>query len=130
MALFSVTDIDSEVLAELLFEFGERRETAEQLILDLEQDTENGGKLNALFREIHTIKGNLGLVGVTPPVLMLQKLEDLLHLIRSGELKFQPLVGDITLLLVDRCASFLDECAIKASVEYDEALYKLVAKKD
>jgi len=129
MALFSVTDIDSDVLAELLLEFGERREAAELLILELEQDTANVSKLNALFREIHTIKGNLGLVGVTPPVLMLQKLEDLLHLIRSGDLKFEPLVGDITLLLVDRCANFLDECAIKSTVEYDKDLYNLVAKR-
>jgi len=129
MALFSVTDIDPEILTELLVEFGDRREAAELLILELEQDTDNANKLNALFREIHTIKGNLGLVGITPPVLMLQKLEDLLHLIRSGELQFEPLVGDITLLLVDRCANFLDECAIKSMVDYDDHLYNLVAEK-
>lgn len=128
MAQFSVLDLDSEILAEFIDEFSDRREVAEQLILDLEQDTTNMEMLNALFREIHTIKGNMGLIGIDPPVLMLQKLEDLLHMIRTGELAFEHLVGDLTLLLVDRCSSFLDECTIKSVVEYDETLYLQVAE--
>ena len=38
MANFSVVEIDQDMLADLLTEFNDRREEAEQLILELEQD--------------------------------------------------------------------------------------------
>ncbi|MFQ3231481.1 MAG: response regulator RpfG family c-di-GMP phosphodiesterase [Reinekea sp.] len=126
MAQFQAEGIDTDSIQDFIAEYEDLYQAAEKTILDLEHHPEDSELLNALFRAIHTIKGNCGYLAITPLIELLQELESLLHLIRTGDMVFSPLVGDITLLIMDRCSTFLAQLQQYFSVNYDAALFKLI----
>ena len=85
MSEFRTEQLDHEIVNELLEEFNENLSHAENQIIDLELHPNNNETLNALFRNIHTVKGNLGMAQLLPLVPVLQELEDVLSLLRQGE---------------------------------------------
>ncbi len=128
MAEFETSGLNLELLAESLDEFDEHLGQAERLILELEREPENEEKLRALFRSIHTVKGNFGITGLTPVVELFQELEDVLHLLRQKELKFEAVVGDLTLLFMDKASQFLHQCLELPVVDYEAELWRQVGE--
>jgi HD-GYP domain-containing protein (c-di-GMP phosphodiesterase class II) len=128
MAHYIYEDDDTDILGDFANDFQDLYENAETLILQLEHDAENDELLNALFRAIHTVKGNCGLLGIHPLVDILQGAESVLDLIRQHQLEFQPMIGDLTLLVMDRCSSFIVELERDRSVYYDGNLLQAVAE--
>lgn len=124
MAQFQAEGLDADAIQDFIAEYEDLYQAAEKTILDLEHHLDDVELLNALFRAIHTIKGNCGYLAITPLIELLQELESLLHIIRTGEMVFSPLVGDITLLMLDRCSTFLAELQQHSIVHYDSALFK------
>ena len=92
---------DSNTMAELLDAFvaesSEGLSLSEQMLLRLERSPEDGEALAAVFRAMHTIKGNAGIFDFAAVAQIAHAMEDLLERLRSGKLTVAPAV--ITLLL-------------------------------
>jgi HD-GYP domain-containing protein (c-di-GMP phosphodiesterase class II) len=126
MTDFHVEGLEADTIQDFIAEYDELYQAAEKTILELENQPEDVELLNALFRAIHTIKGNCGYLGIQPLIELLQELESILHIIRTGDMAFGPLVGDITLLMMDRCTVFLHEMQQNFTVDYNGEEFKLL----
>jgi HD-GYP domain-containing protein (c-di-GMP phosphodiesterase class II) len=127
MALFSLPDADdNDFFLEAYDEFLEQYNSCESSIVDLEHQPKNSVLLNDLFRTIHTVKANIGLVGFEPMVEMLQDLETLLDFVRKETLPFSSLVGDLVLLLMDQAKDFIEQFKANNKVEYNKELFSQI----
>jgi HD-GYP domain-containing protein (c-di-GMP phosphodiesterase class II) len=128
MAIFTPEELEEDILADLSEEIHELHEASEQTLIELELTPLDNELQRALFRSVHTIKGDLGLVGFMPMIEVLQYLEDILDLLRKGEANYTSLLSDLVLKLMDRVTSFVSACIKEGKAEYDKvALDKTIA---
>lgn len=82
---------DKEVLEAIFTETEEMINNIEKEITEYEKDFGNPEHIRRLFRFIHTIKGNAGMLGDRGDMLakIAHKTEDLLGMIRDGKIAFQ-----------------------------------------
>ncbi len=71
------------------------------LSLDMEKDPKNMEVINAIFREAHSIKGMAASMGYTPISELTHKVEDLMDLIRKGEIGASSHIVDVLLRSID-----------------------------
>ena len=100
--------LDPEAMEDFFNDFREAHQTSENILIDLEQDPHNKELLNALFRSIHTIKGNLVYVGLKDLTPLIQSVEDLLDAIRGQQLIYDSLLSDLILISMDRTKQMVD----------------------
>jgi len=74
-----------EVLQIFRDEAEERLDRIEQSLLALESSSDGGELVDALFRDVHSIKGNAGVVGMHDVRAIAHEVEDVLERARSGE---------------------------------------------
>lgn len=122
MQTFRHDDLDGDILNDLLEEINELYEASEQTLIELEIKPEDNELQRALFRSIHTIKGDLGLVSFSPMIPLLQHAEDLLDFLRKGEIKYTSTMSDLVLLSLDRVKIFVESCIKSGEAQYDEAM--------
>ncbi|MCC5856004.1 MAG: HD domain-containing protein [Idiomarina sp.] len=120
MARFQVTDIEAEVFAELLEELQELYERCEHTLIELEHKPEDKELHKSLFRAVHTIKGDLGLLSITPLIHFLGHLEDCLSLLRDGNLKYDSVLSDLLLLALEKVNAFIKECHDTGEFTFDD----------
>lgn len=120
MAVFTPEELDSDILTDLQEEILELHEASEQTLTELELTPNDNELQRALFRSVHTIKGDLGLVGFVPMIEVLQYLEDILDMLRKGEIKYSSLINDLVMSLMDKVTHFVQECIGKGKAEYDK----------
>lgn len=123
MQTFKHEDLEDDILNDLLEEINELYEASEQTLIELELRPEDNELQRSLFRSIHTIKGDLGLVSFTPMIPLLQHVEDLLDFLRKGQIKYTSTMSDLVLLTMDRVKVFVESCIRSGSAEYDAELY-------
>ena len=123
MQTFQHEDLDDEILNDLLEEINELYEASEQTLIELELRPEDNELQRSLFRSVHTIKGDLGLVSFTPMIPLLQHVEDLLDYLRKGQIRYTSTMSDLVLLTMDRVKNFVQSCIQSGSAEYDDVLY-------
>lgn len=123
MQTFKHEDLEDDILNDLLEEINELYEASEQTLIELELRPEDNELQRALFRSIHTIKGDLGLVSFTPMIPLLQHVEDLLDFLRKGQIHYTSTMSDLVLLTMDRVKVFVESCIRSGSAEYDGELY-------
>ncbi|EAR08203.1 HD domain-containing phosphohydrolase [Reinekea blandensis] len=126
MAVFTYQDSDLEILRDFATDSDDLSRAAESHLLALEQSPEDAELLNALFRTVHTIKGNGGLLGLDPLVQLLQSLESILDAIRDKTWTFEPILGDLTLLILDRCLEFIRQLSESGTAEFDQPIFDAV----
>jgi len=97
----SPADLADDVLADFRQETAEQFQRSEQLLIELEHCPDDQEKLRDLFRQVHTIKGNLGYIGLNALMPLPQALEDVLACLREARLSFDNLLGDILLVTLD-----------------------------
>ena len=124
MQMFKHEDLDEDILTDLLEEINELYEASEQTLIELELKPEDNELQRSLFRSIHTIKGDLGLVNFTPLIPLLQHGEDLLDYLRKGQIQYTSNMSDLVLLIMDRVKVFVQSCIQTGQAEYDEAMFK------
>ncbi|WJG10072.1 HD domain-containing phosphohydrolase [Aliiglaciecola sp. LCG003] len=124
MQIFTPEDLDDDILTDLLEEINELYEASEQTLIELELRPEDNELQRSLFRSVHTIKGDLGLVNFTPMIPLLQHVEDLLDYLRKGQIKYTSTMSDLVLLTMDRVKVFVEGCFKTGSAEYDPELYE------
>ncbi len=123
MQVFRPDELDSDILGDLLEEINELYEISEQTLLEMELLPEDNELQRALFRALHTIKGDLGLVNFTPLIPLLQHLEDLLDYLRKGQMRYCSAMSDLVLLIMDNVKSFVKDCVAHGKVSYNGQLY-------
>ncbi|MDT0596015.1 HD domain-containing phosphohydrolase [Glaciecola petra] len=119
MTVFTPEEVDEDILGDLKEEIVELHEASEQTLIELELTPQDKDLQRALFRSIHTIKGDLGLVGFLPMVGVLQHLEDILDLMRKGELSYTSQLSDLVLKLMDIVSKFVGDCINSGKAEFD-----------
>ncbi|MDU0354258.1 HD domain-containing phosphohydrolase [Paraglaciecola aquimarina] len=123
MQTFVHDDLDEDILADLLDEINELYEASEQILIELELKPQDNELQRSLFRSIHTIKGDLGLVNFSPLIPLLQHAEDLLDYLRKGQIQYTSNMSDLVLLTMDRVKIFVQSCIKSGNAEYDENLF-------
>jgi len=120
MAIFTPEDVYADILLDLKEEITELYESSEQTLIELEITPTDNELQRSLFRSVHTIKGDLGLVGFAPMIAVLQALEDILDMFRNGEIQYSSAMSDLVLLLLDKVITFVDSCISKGQAKYNK----------
>lgn len=129
MQTFTPEELDEEILADLLEEINELYEASEQTLIELELRPDDNELQRSLFRSVHTIKGDLGLVNFTPMISLLQHVEDLLDFLRKGQMSYTSTMSDLVLLAMDKVKIFVTACFESGAAEYDAVLIEKLIEK-
>jgi len=124
MQNFVPDDLEEDILADLMEEINELYESSEQTLIELELRPEDNELQRALFRSIHTIKGDLGLVNFSPMIPLLQHVEDLLDFLRKGQVSYTSTMSDLVLLTMDRVKEFVEAVMANGTTSYDDNLHQ------
>ncbi|MGE5027519.1 MAG: HD domain-containing phosphohydrolase, partial [Betaproteobacteria bacterium] len=100
-----------QALEEYLDDLRDLAPKIEQDVARLRNAPDDPAVIGDLFRTLHNIKGDAALCKVEMGVTISHPLETLLMRVRSGELRFTGLLGEIILLTIDRL-----ELAVEALV--------------
>jgi len=92
-----------------LSESRELLETAGRCFLELEKTPGDQELLNDLFRAMHTIKGSSGLFEIQPLTHVVHAAEDVLDVVREGDLYLDSVKIDLLLDSMDHVNGWLDE---------------------
>ncbi|RMH86917.1 HD domain-containing protein [Pseudomonas sp. AOB-7] len=109
MPLPRLADLSSDLLDDFRLDAAEQFPRCEQLLIELERAPSSGERLRELFRLVHTLKGNLGYVGLNALMPLPQAMEDVLGALREERLAFDSLLGDILLLTLDHLRALIDQ---------------------
>ena len=92
---------DQEIVTEFLIESCENLSRLDQEMVELEKRPGDAGLLASVFRTIHTIKGTCGFLGFTTLEAITHHAENLLSMLRNGELALTPMRVSLILETVD-----------------------------
>jgi two-component system chemotaxis sensor kinase CheA len=98
-----------EIIKEFVQESTENLDRLDQDFLKLESDPGNLELLKTIFRAVHTVKGTCGFLGFTKLEALAHAGENLLSLLREGELRLTPAIADALLEMVDAIRGYLRE---------------------
>jgi two-component system chemotaxis sensor kinase CheA len=101
-------DTDVDMLGEFVTECKDLIETAESALLDLESNPEDEELINTVFRAFHTIKGTSAFMGLDPISEFTHSAENLLNMVRDGNLTFDLPCADVTLDSIDILKKLLE----------------------
>ncbi len=104
-----------EALHTFVVEARELLQNMEESLLDIERGMADDDAINAIFRAAHTIKGSAGLFGLDFVVEFTHIAENVLDMVRSGELKMD---GAMTALMLQVCdhLNLLVECVAREAL--------------
>jgi len=108
MGMPNLAEITSDLLADFRLESSEQFQRCEQLLIELEHAPDDSERLRELFRLVHTLKGNLGYIGLDNLMSVPQAMEDVLSCLREAQLRFDSLLGDILLLSLDHLKELIN----------------------
>jgi HD-GYP domain-containing protein (c-di-GMP phosphodiesterase class II) len=94
--------IDDEIITDYRENFADQYEVAANCILQLENNPGNTDAIHAMFRALHTIKGNSNLCRLDILTKFSHAVEEITVAIRQDELKYSPLLGEVILLCLDK----------------------------
>ena len=114
------TSFITEALPAFISEARDQIETIEQLLLRLEEEPDDRGLLDELFRCAHTVKGSAGIFGLDTLVGFTHHVETLLDAVRGGKVALTPELGTLLLQCNDQIQSLL-EAAQAAGGDADDA---------
>ncbi len=100
-------DFQLELVNDFLLESSEGLETFDQDLLLIEKGECDLGLLNEVFRVVHTIKGTAGCLGFSQIESIAHTGENVLSLMRDGELESTPHIADALLKLSDALREML-----------------------
>ena len=120
MGVFQCDDLDLAVVRELIEDINNHYKISENALVMLDRQPDDAELRLSLFRSVHTIKGDLGIVGFSPAMPLMNAVEDLLSLLRVGSIRYTPMLSDLVLLILDRVRGLVDSFKTRGFVEYDQ----------
>ena len=128
-AALSLWELDvDEIVKEFLQESSENLDRLDQEFVRLESEPENRELLGSIFRTVHTIKGTCGFLGFTKLEAIAHAGENLLSLLRAGDLKLTDEIADVLLEMADAIRAILKEIQTneaEGTQEYPELVQRL-----
>ena len=100
---------DPVLMAEFLLESEELLERMDQDMVSLETHPQDSETLNRIFRALHTIKGTSGFLGFESIVRLSHQAEDVLNLLRRGEIQVTTAIMDALLQSRDQLGIMLSD---------------------
>jgi two-component system chemotaxis sensor kinase CheA len=113
--------VDADMIDPFLDESRERLESVAALLLELERRPDDAELVRALFRDLHTLKGSSGFVGLKKLARVTHAAEDLVGQVRDRRRSVDRGVIDVLLATVDVAGALLDRAAARAPLDVDEA---------
>ncbi|MDY6931078.1 MAG: chemotaxis protein CheA [Halobacteriota archaeon] len=104
----------------------EHLEIMNKSLLDLEDDPHNMDLLNNVFRSAHTLKGSSSTMGYTNVAELTHKMENVLDIMRNGELEATSEILDILFECFDILDMLIGE--IEEGIESDVDVTELIEK--
>ena len=121
-----VSDFDEDIISDLKDEIDEKRQSCNDHLLTLEQSPDDIETVNLLFRDVHTVKGDLGIMGISQYLPLMQAIEDVLDNLRKEQKTYTPALGDVLLLSLDLTFHELRHF-MKGMDDFDEQRYNKIA---
>ena len=121
-------NLQQQLIKDLLIESFEGLDLFDREMLALEKDEGNTETLNNVFRIIHTLKGSSGCIGLNKVESVAHVGENLLSLLRDGQLTFSPLMIRALLEYSDALKEMLhclEQTGQQGAVDYSPLLQKL-----
>ncbi|WP_455208604.1 HD domain-containing phosphohydrolase [Kaarinaea lacus] len=109
--------IDDEIITDYRENFADQYEVAANSILQLENDPANSDAIHAMFRALHTIKGNSNLCRLDILTKFSHAVEEITVAIRQGELGYTPILGEVILLCLDKIKEVSEDLFNRRDVE-------------
>ncbi|MFT5534386.1 MAG: two-component system chemotaxis sensor kinase CheA [Burkholderiaceae bacterium] len=97
------------LLQQFLSEAREFLQGISEKLMQLENTPDDGALMGELFRLVHTLKGNCGLFDYPEMLRVLHAAEDLMVVVREGDLPYSQLLADRLLDAMDFVSLLLDE---------------------
>ena len=120
-------DIDPELLAGFVDEAEEGLATLDSLFVALEADPSDIDTINAIFRPVHTIKGNSAFFGLMKVKELAHEMETLLSMAKDNKLVPDQLIISILLSGIDKLKEMLSNARDgQTEIEDDAQFRKLV----
>ncbi|MDQ8184782.1 chemotaxis protein CheW [Pelagicoccus sp. SDUM812002] len=110
-------DFQAELVKDFLLESSEGLESFDQDLLVIEKGECDTNLLNQVFRVVHTIKGTAGCLGFGRIESIAHTGENVLSLMRDGELESTPEIADSLLKLSDALRAMLEVIETSGSDE-------------
>jgi len=111
--------IDDEIITDYRENFADQYEVAANSILQLENNPKNTDAIHAMFRALHTIKGNSNLCRLDILTKFSHAVEEITVAIRQGEMTYSPLLGEIILLCLDKIKEVSEDLFNQRTVDVD-----------
>jgi len=99
---------DPEVYSDFVVEAREHLETIEPKLLELENNPDNLGLLNDIFRPMHSLKGASGFLGLKDMNALAHKGENILDELRQGRIQANSAIMDLILEATDALRTMVD----------------------
>ena len=118
----------SQYLEIFIEETKEHLQSLNQCLLQLEKTPENSSVLNEIFRVAHTLKGMSGTMGFNRMARLTHDMEDVLHALRSNELKISTKLVDLLFKCLDALENYTNmiiEASTEGNEEYPEIIQAL-----
>jgi len=124
-----MTDEANALIQSFVEDCREHLDSIEAALMDIEAagDDQNPELVNSVFRLAHSIKGGAGMLGLDNIKTLAHKLENVLHMIRSGELVPVHDVVEVLLKGFDRLTALVDNIADSETMPIDSWVQKLLA---
>jgi len=106
----------ADFVPDFLTEAGEILEKLDEDLVHLEDAPGDLDLLNEIFRGAHTIKGTSAFLGFSQMSDLTHKMENVLDLLRKGEMALSPTIMDVILEGVDQIKVFMADIAAGAIV--------------
>lgn len=119
MSVFHGENLDAAIAKELFEDINEHYLFSEDALIRLDREHDDIELLHALFRSVHTIKGDLSVVGFSPAIPLITAIEDLLSLMRNGSLAYTTMISDLLLLVLDIVRTYVEKFLEQGFIEYD-----------
>jgi two-component system, chemotaxis family, sensor kinase CheA len=106
----------------------EHLQSLNQCLLQLETNPEDNSMLNEIFRVAHTLKGMSGTMGYTKMAKLTHDMENVLHALRSNEIKVSTKLIDVLFKCLDALENYLNSIINSSSegnIEYSEIIKTL-----
>jgi two-component system chemotaxis sensor kinase CheA len=118
---------ETAVLHEFANESREHLGTVNDDLLHLEREgaEKTGGRIDRLFRAMHSVKGAAALVGCTQIAALAHEMETILGRLRQGQMELRSAVLDSMLAGVDLTQTLLDDVENSENVNIEPTLERL-----
>ena len=99
----------SQYLEIFIEETKEHLQSLNQCLLQMEKKPDDTSMLNEIFRVAHTLKGMSGTMGFNRMSRLTHDMEDVLHALRSNEIKVSPTLIDLLFKCLDALENYTNQ---------------------